>query len=46
MCKNIILCCILPAIVGVSFIGQHEVTEISEIIFHDKALTGVSKLYW
>ena len=46
MCKNIILCCILPVNVGVPFIGQHETTEISEILFHDKALTAVSKFYW
>ncbi|KOX78516.1 Lipase 3 [Melipona quadrifasciata] len=30
MSKNIILCCILPVIIGVPFIRQHEANEISD----------------
>ena len=46
MFKKIILCCILPVILGEFSIGQHETNETSEVFFDGEGLTAVSKFYW
>ncbi|KOX72864.1 Lipase 3 [Melipona quadrifasciata] len=40
MLKKIILRCVLPVIVGVSFIGQHEANEIFQALFDDETVTA------